>query len=393
MKFRSIGKIIFSLGILSANVAAEMSGNISFEGRSFLQDGLYDEQTNSVFSIAMQPEWRTTFNGDKKFTFIPFYRFDNKDNERSHADIRQMDINIINGNYEFQLGISKEFWGVTESQHLVDIINQTDVVEGVEGDVKLGQPMLRISRHLDYGSLALYLLPYFRERTFPGTSGRFRSSLVVDTDVPLYESDDKEKNIDYAFRWRHTFGDIDIGLSYFDGTSREPELIQIGTTIYAQPYYRQIQQYSLDLQFTRDAWLWKLEILQRKNSSSSYIAAVIGTEYTFSNLYGGRSDLALLAEYNLDSRDELATTDLQNDIFIGARLSFNDVNSTTLFFRIIYDFDYSSKSLRFEASRRLAENYRLAFIMQLLTSIDPRDTILDEMRADDYIQLNLQRFF
>ncbi|MDD7885073.1 hypothetical protein [Flavivirga sp. 57AJ16] len=34
---------------------------------------------------------------------------------------------------------------MTESNHLVDIINQTDAVETFDGEEKLGQPMVQLS--------------------------------------------------------------------------------------------------------------------------------------------------------------------------------------------------------------------------------------------------------
>ena len=86
---------------------------------------------------------------------------------------------------ELRVGLRKVFWGVTESQHLVDIINQTDLVESLDGEEKLGQPMINYALINDWGTLDLYLLPYFRERTFSGINGRLRSSLYVDTTNPL----------------------------------------------------------------------------------------------------------------------------------------------------------------------------------------------------------------
>ena len=52
----------------------------------------------------------------------------------------------------------------------------------------------------DWGTVDLFLLPYFRERTFPGINGRLRSQPRVDSDQALYESSDKEKHLDYAVK-------------------------------------------------------------------------------------------------------------------------------------------------------------------------------------------------
>ena len=50
----------------------------------------------------------------------------------------------------------REFWGVTETAHRVDILNQTDQVESFDGEDKLGQPMVNFSWSKDWGTLDLY---------------------------------------------------------------------------------------------------------------------------------------------------------------------------------------------------------------------------------------------
>ena len=88
----------------------------------------------------------------------------------------------IDDGWDLTAGFDKVFWGVMESSHLVDYINQTDAVEDVDGEDKLGQPMLHLGLQRDWGDLNFFYLPYFRERTFPGRHGRLRAFLVVDTD-------------------------------------------------------------------------------------------------------------------------------------------------------------------------------------------------------------------
>lgn len=115
------------------------------------------------------------------------------------------------------------FWGVTESVHLVDIVNQTDYVEDPAREEKLGQPMINLSQVRDWGMLDFFVLPGSRERTLPGERGRLRSHPVTRADESRYESGAEEKHVDWAIRWSHTAGNWDVGLSHFCGTSRDPE--------------------------------------------------------------------------------------------------------------------------------------------------------------------------
>ena len=60
----------------------------------------------------------------------------------------------------------------------------------------------------DWGLLEFYLMPWFRERTFPGEQGRLRAPLPVDTDEARYESRAGQHHSDVALRWSHYFGDF-----------------------------------------------------------------------------------------------------------------------------------------------------------------------------------------
>ena len=59
---------------------------------------------------------------------------------------------------------------------------------------------------------------------FPGRHGRLRAGLVVDHTLTSYESAAQEWHLDLAGRYSGSFGPLDVGLSVFDGTSREPTL-------------------------------------------------------------------------------------------------------------------------------------------------------------------------
>ena len=60
-----------------------------------------------------------------------------------------------------RVGVGKVFWGVTESRHLVDVVNQSDFVEDLDGEDKLCQPMLALTLKLVWGTFDLFvLLPF-----------------------------------------------------------------------------------------------------------------------------------------------------------------------------------------------------------------------------------------
>ncbi len=212
--------------LLPVVAAADWSGYVGVEVRAFAYPPLEERQARHDLSLVAQPEFRRRWDGERQgFDFAPFARVDSADDERSHADIRELAWFRSADTWAVRVGVRKVFWGVTESQHLVDIINQTDLVENPDGVEKLGQPMVDLALFHDWGTLDLFVLPGFRERTFPGPTGRLRTQPPVDTSQTRYESARKREHVDWALRWSHTVGDWSIGLSQFSGTGRAPRLL------------------------------------------------------------------------------------------------------------------------------------------------------------------------
>jgi hypothetical protein len=319
---------------------------------------------------------------------------DENDNERTHGDIRELSWIHIGEDWELRAGLRKVFWGVTEFQHLVDVINQTDSVEDFDGEDKLGQQMINLSLVRDWGIVDLYLLPGFRERTTIGKNGRLRSGLVVNNDLASYESSAGENHIDTALRWSHTLGDFDLGAYWFHGTNRDPKLLlknSNGTT-YLAPYYEQMDQIGFDLQATIDSWLWKLETINRDTQSENYWAAQGGVEYTFYGIRNSSADVGVLLEYGWDERGENADAAIQNDLFIGARLTLNDVDSTEMLAGMSHDLDYDSESFIIEASRRYGNNWKLSLDGRFFSSDNPADLSYN-IKQDDHLQITVERYF
>lgn len=384
--------------------ANEWSGDIAFQSRHFSQDGLYSSQFNEYGSVALKAEWFHEWDGGKQnIIFVPFTRWDQYDEERTHSDIRELSYLKVFNNSELRVGVRKVFWGVSESQHLVDIINQTDLVESTDGEQKLGQPMINYALIQDWGTIDLFVLPYFRERTFAGINGRLRTSFYIDTANPIYESSDKENHVDYAARWSHSIGDWDIGLSYFDGMSRDPSFtfpsLDINGNLVSQPIYYLMQQTGLDLQATKEAWLWKMEVVSRNIkagnyiAASNYIAATAGFEYTFNGVFESVSDIGLVVEYLYDDRKSQATTPFEDDLMLGVRWTKNDENDTSVLVGVIADQNDSSRLYSIEASRRISESWKLNLEARLFDGLSPSNTFLYPLRDDDFVQIDLAYYF
>jgi hypothetical protein len=386
----TLSSIVLSQSSLAEGV--DFSGSVDFEVRGFTDSAPYAFQRNgSGLSVALNPEfYYESESGDDSITFKPYLRIDPSDDQRNHADIRELKWLRSGDDWELVAGIDKVFWGVAESNHLVDIINQTDAVDNPNMEEKLGQAMVQYALLKDWGTLRFFALPQFRERTFPGKNGRLRSALPVDDAQAVYESGAGENRMDLALRYEHTVGDWDIGLAHFNGTSREARLTAglkaVGENVFI-PHYDVINQSSVDVQYTTDAWLWKLEALTRSGQGDRFAAAVGGFEYTFYGIQDTDADLGLLLEYHYDERSVNAPTTLfDDDVFTAVRYVLNDAEDTELLAGVLFDAETRERMFNVEASRRLNDQWTA----ELEGTFFSGDSSL---KTEDFILMRLSRHF
>ena len=373
----------------------DVTGFAGIDTQAFWLDGQYDGQENGLNpSLLLQPEfyWRSD-GGKQRISIVGFARWDSVDDERSHVDLREAYWGIDGNGWDLTAGVSKIFWGVTESRHLVDVINQSDLVESVDEESKLGQPLVNLNLQRDYGRFGLFVMPYFRERTFPGVNGRFRAPLVVDTDNPIYESSDEENHIDLALRYSHYIGDVDIGAHLFEGTSREARFVLAPEGDRLLPVYDQMTQFGVDVQYTAEAWLWKLEAIARDTRLDSFVAAAAGFEYTFYGVKNSAADIGVLVEYLYDGRNDLsAPTASDNDVFIGTRLALNDSDDTSVLAGVALDLDTQELFLNIEAERRIGDSLSLELQLRSFMNAKLNDALF-AVKQDDYLQLRLNWYY
>lgn len=393
---RTVGGLL--AGLCGAALGADepklkLSMEVGIEARGFVHDGAYPGQDGSGLSLSMEPEIDLAVpHGNVRF--VPFYRWDQRDDARSHTDLRELALHQRRGDFDLLVGISRVFWGTTEAVHLVDIINQTDLVENLDGEEKLGQPLASLAWTTRVGVFSAFALPYFRERLLPGVNGRLRPPIPYDRSHAVYESGREEHHLDAALRWSLARGRLDLGLSHFAGTSREPrfEPALRGTRTLLRPVYDLIAQTGLDASWVQGGWVWKLEAIHQHNRIEDFTATATGFEYTFASVGGSTWDLGALSELLWDSRGANAPTAFQRDLFVGARLAANDVAGTELLAGMTVDLARDGLFVNLEASRRVGSAGKLTLELRLFghsASADP----LALLAQDDYLQLEYVLYF
>lgn len=382
--------------VLSAATASaqQMTAEVELETRAFPRAPLFESQARNHASLRFQPEMYLAWDrGRTTFTAEPFLRVDAADGRRSHVDLRELSFVRAWDAAELRIGVRTVFWGVTESQHLVDVINQTDLVENPDGEDKLGQPMVNLAIIQPWGTLSIYVLPWFRERTYPGTDGRLRFPLPV-SDEAQYESGAGRHHLDWAVRWSQVFGNWDVGVSHFAGTNRQPRL-ETGIDSHGRPvlvpHYDLTNQTGVDVQHTRGSWLFKFEGITRTQPTERMYALTAGLEYTFYGVVGSDADVGVIGEYLWDSRDT-GVTPFDDDVALGTRLAFNDAQSSQLLAVAVLDRRGGGGLVSVEGDRRFGASWRVGLEARGFLGMTADDPLY-ALRRDAYVGLTVTRFF
>lgn len=366
-----------------------------------------DERNHPAFWASGRGKWSSA-DGHSSAVLEASWREDTVDASRDRTEVREAWGRYQGEGWHASAGIRQLFWGVVESRHLVNVINSSDFAERFDGETRLGQPLVNVGGEVAGGQLDLFLLPYFREPTQPEL--RFRAPLPIAGALTTYAHRDGRQHRDWAFRWQRSIDNIDLGLTGFQGTARDPRLtvlcdpqvlVNFGQCrpVFT-PTYEQSRQLGLDAVGVFDALQVKVEALARERGDSTNpaagkttnLASVTGLEYTWSGAFGLDGDVGLVLEYMLDQEKAGLRTPFQKDLAAGVRLSLNDLGSTSVLALANVDLDNGARMVSVEANTRFGEHWRLAgelWLFQALPALDP----LTNFRDDDHVQVSVSYFF
>lgn len=437
--------------LVSASVSAwDLRPRLELETRGFPDTRAGERLTGS---LAAGLEGYHDFSGREKrrLNFDLFARVDSDDNARTRFEARDLYYQHRGDAFEFRAGNRRVFWGVTESRHLVDILNQSDLAEDLDTEAKRGQPMFNLALIHDTGVFDLFLLPYQPARTFPGETGYPQLPFAVAEDEAQYESLRGPHHLDAAVRYAASIGGVDIGLAYFDGTAREPRLqaclrrgsgfqgtdngpncdvvaaaqarapqspfpddltpllqalgifpsdeaaradieAEVRRQLVLVPAYDRLRQVSLELQYVIESLALKLETLVREDSRGRSAAAVAGFEYNLGDVWGSGADVGLLAEYLFDEDDSGLNVRYRDDVFAGVRVSLNDEAGSELLAGVIADRNgFGNYAYGLEAGRRLSDSLRLSLDARGFADV-PADSVESFLDGQTLVRLTLEYF-
>lgn len=366
-----------------AEIGTEHRGEIVVEASWYPQSAAYAGQKNSFVYLEARPE--LVIYGDSAEARVQ-PRISGGTAGDGLIDFREAYVTASLGDADILVGSTILFWGKVESYNPVDIVNSRDFSRGLMRSEKRGAPMARVSWPIGPGQLDLMAID-FVENEYPALSARERPGLRI-TGSTSYSGGAKRDDMANAIRWSGYFGDIDLGLSWFRGTGHSPRLLpQADGTL--KPDYSRITQAGLDIQYLRGDTALKAEIIRRKGqydrlgTARSYRAGVFGVEHNLYDITGDGRDLVLLAEYARDSRKGLSHSGFQNDLTLGARWVWNDVEDTQVLGLLTRDLDNAAQTMTVSIDRRLTDELTFEASARLVERYerDPNSTALSKDSA------------
>jgi hypothetical protein len=367
----------------------QMAGWVESEIRIFPQAGLYATQRRAYPALGGELRLAgTLLRREHRWTVAGFGRGDLAHGDRSHLELREASWTWQPADWQLRGGMLMAFWGVTESNRLVDVVNQHDQREAPDLDAKLGQPGIAWTGPVGGGTLEIFALTHHRPRVFGLGEARFRAPPSF-VSAPVYESAAGRHRVDWAGRWSTRARALDVGLSHFWGTSREPELVVDSAP---QPRYAVVHQTGLDAQLTLGALLLKAEAIRREDDRHTIGAVTTGAEYVLGNVADTGGDVVVFAELSLDERRTRTPTGLDRDLFLAARWNANDEAGTELMVGGTLDMARGANVVRLEGSRRWSTSWRVVGEAHLMgRQHAPEFGYL--LRRDSFVRAAIARHF
>jgi len=399
--------------------AEDIKQTLELETRYFPEESVYsdvDSQISLEYSAELNYDVAEIAGQTVSLSADAFVRKDSEESNRSRADFDRLVLDYkIDGIY-LSAGTDIIFWGVTESQHLVDIINQTDLSYNVDLEDKISQPMLQATFENERFVLDTVVMFGHKERIFPD-EGRLTSVFNISEDA-VYLNSGRDKSIDFAARIYSYLDNSDIAVSYFNGTSREPDFVlrPTGSTsgtiddLELVPVYDNLQQLGLEHQYFVGDAVFKTEaVLREPESADSNHAITSGVEYTLFNPGALNGDVGLVAEYSYDSRGEDAPAlNLEHDVTTALRFTMHDHLSSRHLIGATWDHHYDDVVLFLESTLTLPYDLKLDIEARVFSGGDaPESTgLIDNLEQlsnsknkfysvqdDDYLSIRLGYYF
>ena len=348
---------------------------------------------------------------------VDYYDLQAKEEHNSRTYLR---LDELYAQYDFEndlimLGKNVRFWGALEVRNITDGFNPDELRGDPFETDKLGVWNASYSHYTDNGEFSVIVKLYEQAREmsalpyvyyyFPATVNglpyEYKNSLTTEdakTRPSVYlkysASTDTEYPIDYAVIYENGY---DSQRYYTANVAPDFSHITTNENAYL------VNKLSTYDTLVVGSTLFKLEAVYGdvvdNNQISDYYHVGFGLEHTLTQIYQ-EADLGLIAEYynygTLESgkRGDLELFELfQNDLFLGARYTFNEGNDASIIAGTILDTEYDEQVYYIEYESRIGDIIKVNFDYRYVSPSPSDLTAFHLMGKHERISLKLGYYF
>ena len=343
---------------------------------------------------------------------------EDKENGRTFLRLDELYVKYELENALFFAGKNIRFWGALEAFNVADTFTTVDFRSDLLDQQREGAWNVAYSYFTETGELSLIMKLYenpWRMGKYPYVYDFLPKFVHYDSDLEhekegfyptLYlkysGSTEWEYPLDYAFIMQHGYD----SQRYF--TSDAP-LNGVNNRFRANAYLvdKALTYHTLVLGNT----LFKLEasaahvrdeqVMLGGLHVKDYYQLGAGFEHTLVAVYES-ADLGLIGEYyrydTFEHKNEIADDlalfqTFQNDLFVGLRYSFNDMEDSSVLAGVVIDTEYAEQSYRVEYKTRLFDTFSLKADYSYINPSDSQQTAYAMLQEHQRIGVNLAYHF
>ncbi len=337
--------------------------------------------------------------------------YDFSDEDRFYAYPEEAWVGFDSGSDIIKVGFQHFNWSSTEAFRPSDVVNSRNLDSQVKNASKIGEPMISYKKIFGDSSITTFLAPYFIKPLYPGIENSFATPFgPVDSYLVLQDNLTTDKdpfNIQGGAIFNFSILKSDIAIHYINHIDRDSffpifnPLVSPNIT----PIFYRSQQAGFTSQNAIAGMILKTEFVTRffsnnvktftQNRLKNFSIGTIGLERNFSL---GQGELTFLTEYiktfsqnSFQKNSEV----FDNDLLVGFRHSFNNINGSEINFSLISDLkQFEQHIFNLSYSQRFKNNWKAEIGINYVESkVSPNYTGAEIIDNADYGYLNIKRFF
>ena len=353
----------------------EYKGNIGVETAYFDHD--IDNKRDNQSAFRGEIEGKYQLKENQKFVTKLKAIYDTNDNKRRYLAFNDLYFQHDFDNWNFLIGKNTRFWGAMEFYNHTDTFNTKDWLDNpFDYDSKVGSWNIAFSRFFDNSEFSL--IAKLHEEKQPMQESRsiynfvphsYNEKLDTDSDdVPTiylkYSSSIEEHQIDYSVIYQN---------GYDEQRYLVPNLSKDNNISSMQQHAYTVDKFMGFGTMVKGDTLYKTEVAytsSHDNKVADYAQGSIGLEHTLYGVYD-KMDLGIIAEYykykifqngRHNAKDFGKLFD--DDFALGARLAFNDIESSEILAGLDIDRHNKEKIFFVDYDTRIDDKYKLKVSFQ-----------------------------